>query len=283
MPLVSVKDLLSEAAKGGYAVPSFCCVNLETIAAVVETARDERAGVVVQFHPDFYRYAEASLLARVATDCAVRSPLPVAISLDHGETLEEILLGIRSGLTGVMIDASSLPLAENIRLVRQVVELCHPLGISVEAAIGNMGHGTRQTALDIADPAEAAELVAATGLDALAPAVGNVHGTAHGEEKAASQLDLKRIAAISRATSIPLVLHGGSSITADDLREAIDRGIRKVVFYSDMVKAFNTALKATLNEKAVGTTLIEILFPAVLAFKEEARAKIRALGAAGRY
>ena len=98
-------------------------------------------------------------------------------------------------MTGVMFDSAHLPLSENIRQVRYVVECCHPLEISVEAALGHMPHGQQQREEDLADPDEAAELVQATGIDALAPAIGNVHGTSHGEDKGEAARLARRAAA----------------------------------------------------------------------------------------
>jgi fructose-bisphosphate aldolase class II len=283
MPLVSVKKLLDDAQQREYAVPSLNCFNLETLEAVVECAEEERSGIVIQFHPSYFQHVTIGSLLSVVSHRAYNSLVPIAVSLDHGSTMQDILLSIRHGMTGVMFDAAHLPLSENIRQVRHVVEYCHPLGISVEAALGHMPHGQQQREEDLADPDEAAELVRATGIDALAPAIGNVHGTAHGEEKGETHLVMDRIQAIAEATRIPLVLHGGSSISEEELREAIRCGIRKVVFFTDLARAFNVALMSSLTTVSVGDNPIHILSQAKQAYKEAARKKMRALGSCGKY
>lgn len=283
MSLVSMKFLLDRAVKEKYAVPAFNCINLETIEAVVSAAEDERSGLIIQFNPVYYRNASVGSLTEVATRLAYLSPMPIAISLDHGSTLEDIMVSIRYGFTGVMIDLADSPLLENIKIVKQVVDLCHPLGISVEAAIGHMPHGKEQSQLDLADPSQALELVQNTGIDALAPAVGNIHGSAHGEEKGSSNLDYDLIKLLSKTTKVPLVLHGGSSLTDQEYQRAIDSGIRKVVIFSDLATAFNRALMKAMQNAPIGINPGDLFLPAKQALKTEAQRKIRQLCSQNRY
>lgn len=278
-----MKSLLDNAMKEKYAVPAFNCINLETIEAVVAAAEEERSGLIIQFNPIYYSNASVGSLMSVATRLAYLSPMPIAISLDHGNTLEDILISIRNGFTGVMIDAAENPLPENIKIVKQIVDLCHPLGITVEAAIGHMPHGKQQSQSDLANPSQAFELVQNTGVDALAPAVGNIHGSAHGEEKGTPHLDYERIKLLSEITKIPLVLHGGSSLTDQEYKKAIDAGIRKVVIFSDLATAFNKALKKEFQNSSVGTNPGDLFLPAKNALKIEAHRKIRQLNSYNRY
>ncbi len=283
MSLVNVGYLLKNAQDFNYAVPGFNCFNAESIEAVVECAQEERSGLIVQFHPSYFKHVSIQSLSALTLNLARSCDIPVALALDHGESEQDALMCIRNGFTGVMIDGAELPFAENVALVRRIVGFCHPLGISVEGAIGHMPHGRPQSDKDYATEKEAMKFAQETGADAIAPAVGNVHGSAHGQEKMSPHLDFALISRLSAAAKKPLVLHGGSSIPENDLRKAVSSGIRKVVIFSDLANAFNASAKKLFLESSAGRNPIEILTPAKLALKEEARRKIRSLGSQGRY
>jgi fructose-bisphosphate aldolase class II len=283
MPLVNVSNLLKDAQDHNYAVPGFNCFNAESIEAVVECAQEERSGLIVQFHPSYFKHVSIQSLSTLTLSLARSCDTPVALALDHGSSEQDVLMCVRNGFTGVMIDGAELPFAENVELVRRIVDICHPLDISVEGAIGHMPHGRPQTEADYATEKNTMEFVQGTGVDAVAPAVGNVHGSAHGQEKMAPHLDFGLISHLSKAAKKPLVLHGGSSISEPDLRKAIASGIRKVVIFSDLANAFNASAKKLFLESSAGRNPIEILTPAKQALKEEARRKIHFLGSQGRY
>jgi len=282
MPLTRVSNLLDHAVEHGYAIGAFVCMNLEMITAVIRAAEAERAPVAVRFHPEVRAVHKLSTVAAAVRHLAGEATIPVALSLDHGESLAEVVDAIAAGFSGVMRDAAERPLEENARQVRQVVEIASPLGITVEAAIGHMPHGTLQRETDLADVADAVRLVRESGAHILAPAVGNVHGTAHGEAKAEPKLDTERIRALREATGIPMCLHGGSSIPPDQMSAAIAAGVHMVIIYTDVVTAFDRELRRVLGTTDEGVNIVLALEPALHAATEVVRRKLREFGSGGR-
>lgn len=282
MPVARVSQLLDHATQNGYAVGAFVCMNLEMITATIAAAEAERSPVVVRFHPEVRAVHRLSTLAAAVRHLAGEASVPVALSLDHGADLAEAADAIAAGFSGVMVDAAEAPLEDNVRLVRQVVEFAAPLGIVVEAAIGHMPHGARQTQADMADVDDAVRLVRESGAHILAPAVGNVHGTAHGETKVRPNLDTGRIRALREATGVPMCLHGGSSIPADQMTEAIAAGVHMVIIYTDVVTAFDRELRRVLGTGDEGVNIVLALEPALHAATAVVRRKLREFGSAGR-
>jgi fructose-bisphosphate aldolase, class II len=281
MPLVRVPQLLDHAMRHHYAVGAFVCMNLEMVTAAIRAAEAERSPVVVRVHPEVRAVASFGTMGALVRRLASESGVPIGLSLDHGMDLKDVADAIRAGFGGVMIDAAEQPLDENIGIVRQVAAWAQPLGITVEAAIGHMPHGRQQRDDDLAKVEDAVRLVREGGADILAPAVGNVHGTAHGEVKAAPRLDTERIAALRQATGVPMCLHGGSSIPADQMRAAIAAGVHMVIIYSDVVKAFDRELRRVLGSEDEGVNIVLALEPAIHAASEVIRRKMRELGSSG--
>jgi fructose-bisphosphate aldolase class II len=283
MSLVSAKFLLERAMKGCYAVPAFNCANLESLEAVIGCAEEERSGAIVQTHKSMLDPITIESFGGAARALAFKAEVPIAVGLDHGASLAEIVAAVRCGFTTVMMDASDLPLDENIRAVKQVVDICHPQGITVEAALGRMPRGLQQSDDDLARVQDAVQLVKQTGVDALAPAVGNIHGTAHGQAKGVPDLRIALIEELFKATETPLVLHGGSSIPAELIDAAIEGGIRWVIVYSDLGMAFTRALRGRLDSGLKTANPVEYLRPATKALKEVVRAKIRTFHSSGKF
>ena len=283
MSLVSAGYLMEKAIEQKYAVPALNCVNLESLEMVVRCAEEERAGIIVQTHFEFLDPITIESFSIATRALAHRASVPIALGLDHGKNLTEAVTAMRNGFTSIMIDASNLPLQENISIVKQVVDLCHPQGITVEAALGTMPLGQRQSDADLAKVEDAVELVRQTGVDTFAPAVGNIHGSAHGEEKAVPVLNTDLIGRLAEATGRPLALHGGSSTPQDQIDAAIANGVRWVVIFSDLQKAFTRGVREYINRDLKMASPVEYLREGAKAFKEAARAKIRMFHANGRY
>lgn len=282
MPLVPVQSLLDHAVEHGYALGAFVCMNLEMVTAAIQAAETESSPVVIRLHPEVTAVHRLSTLASAVRHLAGESVVPVGLSLDHGSNLAEVAQAIQAGFGGVMIDAADEPLEENIRIVRQVVDVAGPLGVTVEAAIGSMPHGEQQTEADLADVDDAVRLVRESGATIIAPAVGNVHGTAHGESKAIPRLDTERIRALRQATGVPMCLHGGSSIPSDQMKAAIEAGVHMVIIYTDVVTAFDRELRRVLGPGDEGVNIVLALEPALHAAREVIRSKMHDLGSVGR-
>jgi fructose-bisphosphate aldolase class II len=223
-----MRELLDEAQKGAYAVGAFNVYNYETILGVVKAAQEEKVPVIVAFGERYLENMDFESVALVAERLSREVSTPIALHLDHCKSVDPIVQAIRAGFTSVMFDGSSLPFAQNVAATRDVVGIAHAAGVSVEAELGAIALGDRsneEAAEQIyTDPAQARELVEASGVDALAVSIGTVHGLYKGEPK----IDVGTLKAIRRLVSVPLVLHGGSGTPEAVLRECIQNGICKI-------------------------------------------------------
>ncbi|MEW6423135.1 MAG: class II fructose-1,6-bisphosphate aldolase [Bacillota bacterium] len=283
MSFVAASVLLRAAQNGGYAVGAFNFSNLEIVQAIVRAAEAEKAPVILQATQGAIRYAGLAYLVALARAAAKVASVPLALHLDHGTDANLVAECVRAGFSSVMIDGSRLPLEENIALTRQVVAASRRSGVSVEAELGRIS-GTEDE-LSVAeretlftDPQEARFFVEQTGVDALAVAVGTAHGRYRGEPK----LDFERLARISALVPIPLVLHGSSGVPDEAIREAIERGVRKINIDTDIRQTFIGTIRQMLAEKPDEIDPRKILGPAREAAVEVIRHKIRLFGSAGK-
>lgn len=248
MALVTTKQLLLDAQKGGYAVGAFNVENMEMVQAVVAAAEELRSPVIMQTTPSTVKYANLNYFYENVKVAAQESSVPVVIHLDHGNSFELAMQAYRTGYTSIMIDGSHEGFEDNIALTSAVVKACHPGEVSIEAELGKVGG--KEDDLDggegdpYTNPQEAAEFVERTGIDSLAVAI----GTAHGVYKGVPKLDFSRLSEIRKAVSIPLVLHGTSGVPDEDVAECIKRGICKVNYATDLRIAFTKGINQVLKE-----------------------------------
>ena len=245
MEFVPALTLVKKAVAKGYAVPSFCAWDAESIAVVLRGAAKARAPVMLMMGPSEFGVLRPMEMARIAKALAADYDIPVALHLDHAEDLELVNECLEARYTSVMLDYSTRPFAENAAALRQTVEWAHPRGVTVEGEIGHVGkvdgatlEGGAQSALT--DPASAKALVQETGLDMLAVSIGNAHGL----YTKLPQFDFKLLEQLARDTGVPLVLHGGSGTPRADLRRAIALGIGKVNVASELVHGYRKTLMA---------------------------------------
>lgn len=236
--------MLNAARKHGYAVGQFNFHNFDGLQAILRAAENKESPVILGplFLPP---RAITAMVRELASD----STVPVAITLDHGQSFEQCVQCIRAGYTDVMLDTSSLPFDENVRESKRVVEAAHAVGVGVEGEIGHVGMGEDYDDFDIVsshftNPEEAARYVEESGVDAVAVAI----GTAHGHYKGTPKLDFDILAAIRSAVESPLVLHGGSGVSDDDFRKAISLGISKVNIYTHLADAALAAVRNQLTD-----------------------------------
>ena len=241
MPLTSMIPLLKAAREEGYAVGQFNFHGFDGLLAILKAAEEKRSPVIVGplFMPP---RAIAAMVLELAADSSV----PIALTLDHGQSFEQCDECIQAGYSDVMLDTSALPFDENVRECRRVVEVAHATGVGVEGEIGHVGMGEdyedfSAVSANFTRPDEAARYVEQSGVDAVAVAVGTAHGHYKGEPK----LDIKRLEEIRDAVAAPLVLHGGSGVSDDDFRTAIQSGISKINIYTHLADA---ALEAVRNQ-----------------------------------
>ena len=252
MELITTKNILKRAQEGHYAIGAFNVENMEMVMAVISAAEEMNAPVIMQTTPSTVKYAGLDYFLANVKVAASSASVPVVMHLDHGSSFDLAAQALRAGYTSIMIDGSHESFEENIALSKAVVDMCKPSGIAVEAELGKVGG--KEDDLDggegdaYTDPQEAREFVERTRVDSLAIAIGTAHGMYKGEPK----LDLERLSEIRDVVSVPLVLHGGSGIPDSKVQEAINRGICKVNYATELRIAFthgvNEYLKANPNE-----------------------------------
>ena len=276
--LVNLKQIIDMAEKGGYCIPAFNVYNIETARGVINGAEELRSPVILQFYSRLVTSGVANDVAPVVMDMAIKSSVPVCFHLDHGAGECEVVRSLRMGMTGIMIDASALPLEENIEATKKVVTMCDYVGVGVEGELGHIGKavdGAENATNEYTDPEEAKQYVDETGICALAVMV----GTAHGRYKKLPVLDIERIEKIKALTNTALVLHGGSGVPDDQIKAAIKAGIRKMNFSTDLCYSFLDACRAR-DKSVVGIDLF--MTEPIKAVEDFVKAKIEVLGASGR-
>lgn len=242
MTLATLADVLQPALTDCHAVAGFVCLGWEDMRAYVEAAELEQRPIILQAGPGCRAHTPLPVLAAMMRHLAEPASVPVVVHLDHGYTKEECRIAIDCGFTSVMFDGSATPLAQNIEETTAIVEMAHAAGVSCEGEIGFVGYAEGQASRGT-DPDEAARFAAETRIDAMAISVGNVHL----QKDAGTGLDTDRIAAIERATSVPLVIHGGSGVPPQQRRQlSRDTAICKFNIGTELRQTFGKALRRTL-------------------------------------
>lgn len=297
--------LLRHAQENGYAIPAFNVNHLETLLAVMDAAKAEQSPVIVQTSEGAIQYAGMHMLLSMAL-AASDAPVPVVMHVDHGKDLALIQEAINSGYTSVMIDASSLPFAENVKQTRQVVKWARAKGVAVEAEIGRIAGAEDKVTVSsrealLTDPEEAARFAKESECDSLAVSI----GTQHGAYKISGDrhLDIKRLKEIQKRVSVPLVLHGASGVREDivhlakqfgadigemrgtldeDVKQAVKYGICKVNIDTDLRLAFSAGLREAVALHHNWFDPRKLFEPGKILMTEVAKQKMRMLGSSGR-
>lgn len=274
--LVNMKDLLSVAKKQYFAVPAFNIGTGQILKAVIECCEEKKAPVIFAIHPLELEFQGDSFMAScVAT--AQKAKVPVCIHMDHSSKIDQIMRAVRTGFTSVMIDASHESFEDNVAITKKVVELVHPLGISVEAELGTIGTtgndkegGTDE--IIYTNPDDAVKFVEQTGIDCLAIAIGTAHGIYPKGFKPELKLDL--LSEIKSKVSVPIVLHGGSANPDVEIAESVKRGVNKINISSDIKDALYQRLRKTLSDDPKVREPFELYLDSLDAMKEVVRQKI---------
>lgn len=248
MALVSMKEMLQKARKEHYAVGSYDIFDIGSIEAVIEVAEKQKSPTILMITEGFKKFFNNEIISMVCKKMAAESSVPIALLLDHGQSYEYCITALRNGFSSIMIDASKYPLEQNIMITKKVVGACKHLGISVEGELGHAGTASKLCTADDdsykTDPEEVKKFVAETEVDALAVSIGNAHGVYNKVPK----IDHARLIQLNEASKVPLVLHGGSGISDDDLRLVIKEGICKINVFTEM------SLQAIANIKELVNT-----------------------------
>lgn len=275
--LVNMNDLLLPAKENGYGVGFFNAVNMEMARAVIETAEELHSPVMVGTAEILLPAMELEYVAEYLIPMAKKATVPVCVHYDHGLTFERCMEALRLGFTSVMYDCSTADYQENVAKVAEMVRVCHAMGVTVEGELGHVGDNDGEGKLVnpgdyYTDPDLAADYVMRTGIDSLAVAVGN----AHGDYKFTPKLDFERIRIIADKTALPLVLHGGSGLSDDDFRIAIQNGVHKVNIFTDIDKAGKSGIEQGIA--AGSKTMMELMPYEMMAMKEVVAKKLRLFG-----
>ncbi len=247
MPLVTSEKMLQDARKSGYAVGAFNIENMEMVKAIVAGAEELNSPVILQVSESTSKYGSMETYVAMVAVEAKKAKIPVALHLDHGTSFEIAAAAINAGFTAVMIDGSKLSYEDNMELTKKVVELAKTKDVVVEGELGKVGgkEGDVITAEDTnTDPAEAKAFVESTGVDSLAVAI----GTSHGFYVGTPVLDKERISELKETVDVPLVMHGASGLSEEDIRDCAARGIAKINFATELRVAYTDAMRKLLVE-----------------------------------
>jgi fructose-bisphosphate aldolase class II len=249
--LVNLDEVLKPAQKQGYAVGAFNVYSLETIEAVYGAAEELKMPVIIAFGETYAPIANINLIGASVKEIAKDSKMPIALHLDHCKSKELIIKALQVGFTSVMFDGSELSFEENMKQTKEIVDIAHSVDATVEAELGyipgeDTGEGIQIDQLTRTD--EAVEFVKNTGCDALAIAVGTIHGNYTGEPK----IYHERLKEIAAAVDVPLVLHGGSGNTESDIKLAIDEGVSKINVNTAISNAAVDKIKQLYKNEELG-------------------------------
>ena len=278
MTRATLADVLKPALAEDYAVPGLVCLGWEDARAYVAAAEAERSPVILQAGPGCREHTPLPVLAAMFGHLADETSVPVVMHLDHGYALDECKHAIDLGFTSVMFDGSRKPLDQNIEETAAIAALAHAAGVSCEGEIGFVGYAGGEHSAGT-DPTEAARFARETGVDAMAVSIGNVHlQKDHG-----ARLDETVLAAIEAVTDLPLVIHGGSGVPADQRQKlAAGSAICKFNIGTELRQAFGRALRSVLDADAKLFDRLAILKGTEPEIETAARAIMQALDASSR-
>lgn len=259
--LATLNDVMKIAEEKKIAVGSFNTPNLEALQAVIEAAEELDLPVIIQFAQCHEPWIPLAMIGPIMVNAAKKSKVPVCVHLDHGETLEYLQQALDMGFTSIMYDGSTLSYEENLENTKRAVAMATKTGASVEAELGSMGRresgagdnsGENDDTKIYTDPHQAKVFVEETGIDALACSFGTTHGIYLTQPK----LDFDVVKNVRALTEqIPIVMHGGSGVSREDYRKAIEAGTRKVNYFTYMDKSGGNAVAEYVNSVKEGEPL----------------------------
>ncbi len=283
--LVNMNEVLRPAKAGKYAVGLFNAVNLELARGIIAAAESTRSPVIMGTAEVLLPYGPLEEVSYYLIPMAKKASVPVVVHLDHGLSYDTCIKALKLGFSSVMYDCSTDSYEENVRKVKEMADIAHSYGATIEGELGHVGdnEGSAEGSSHLEDPSKfftdpklAKDFVDRTGVDALAIAVGN----AHGAYKLPPKLDFERIRTIAKTVDVPLVLHGGSGLTDNDFKQAIQDGISKVNIFTDINIA---AVKAEFSKfTSMDKGIIDLIPAAVEAIKQETKKKMELFGSTGK-
>lgn len=281
--LVHIKDIVKEGRAKGYAIGAFNVHNLESVLGVARGAMQVKSPAIIQVSESAIRYMGLKPITHIVSTVAknIATMVPVALHLDHGKSFDSVFECINAGFTSVHIDASHLALDENISLTRQVAELAHSKGVWVQGEVGAIvgGHGKMNSILEkipIVKSEDVIKFVEATKVDTIAAAVGTAHGVFKNED-----VKIELLKEIKTKTKVPFVLHGGSGVDEEIIKNAIKNGVNIINIGTDIKVAFTDAIKKSCQENPDETDPRELLKPTIQAVQDTVAKQMKLFGSAG--
>lgn len=287
MEYMTAREWLTKAKSEGWALGAFNVGNLETFKAIVQAAANKKSPVIVESSSGETRWMGADNVVDLARNYSAEFNIPILVNLDHAESLIECKVGIEAGYDLIHFDGSKLPKEENLKILKQVVELSHAKGLTCEGELDHIGGSSevhKEAASDeikikMTNPEEAAEFVKESGIDIFAAFVGNVHGLYKGGEK---KLDVELVSKIAEATGVFLSLHGSSGIPEDQVAEAIKRGVVKVNLNTEIRQAYKDSLEKIFEENPDEYAMYKAEGPLIDVIQRLVEHKIDVFGSANR-
>lgn len=280
---VSMKEMLKEAKEDKYAVGQFNMNNFQWVQAILQAAEEEISPVIIASSDRIVDYLGgfdliASTVKKMVQEMNIT--VPVVLHLDHGLSVERCKEAIDAGYSSVMFDGSKFPIEKNIELTKEVVAYAHARGVSVEAEVGSVGGNEDGIigGVKYADPVECVRLVNEANVDALAAALGSVHGPYQGEPK----LGFAEMKEISELTNVPLVLHGGSGIPENQIQKSIAFGHAKINVNTECNQAWANTVREILEKDKELYNPLSILVPGMDAIAEVVKEKMRLFGSSNK-
>ncbi len=280
------KQWLKKAKEGGFAIGAFNVGNLETFKAIALAAKNKKSPVIIESSPGETDWMGADNVVDIARNYEWDYGIPILVNLDHATELEDCQQAITQGYDLIHFDGSKLPVEENLRILKQVVELAHAKGLTAEGELDHIGGSSevhKESAASVAaeivktDPEKAASFVRESGIDIFAAFVGNIHGLYAGGEK---HLDIDLVRKIAEATGIFLSLHGSSGIPEDQVKQAIRNGVVKVNLNTEIRQAYKDSLEKVLQQNPQEYALYKSEPPVIDAIRELVEHKIDVFGSA---
>lgn len=250
--LSSLKEILKKSIEKKYAVGAFNVISHDMVEQVLNASAEKEVPVILSVAEVHFKYLDLDNFIPYIKQRVSHHSEPVTLHLDHGQSYETVMKAIHLGFSSVMYDGSTLPFSENVEKTKQIVQAAHAADISVEAELGhvaggegNIKNGTEVNRDLFTKAEEAKEFVERTDVDALAVAVGTVHGLYKGEP----DLDFDRLSKIRKIVDVPLVLHGGSGLSNQDFKTAVEHGINKINYFTGNSQEAVKGIKKEMKDK----------------------------------
>ena len=279
--LVNLNDILLDAKKNKYAVGLFNTTDTDMLEAAITAAEELNSPIIIGTAEVLLPFGDLNLIAPSMVHMAKNAKVPVCIHFDHGVSYEKCIQALDLGFTSIMFDGSQLPYEENIQKTKELAIIAHKYGATIEGEIGSIGStDTQEADTDLyTNPEQAKDFVERTGVDALAIAIGTVHGP----YKKKPNLDINRLKVISDLIDTPLVLHGGSGLSDNDFKSTIENGISKINIFTDLCVSGELSLKANIGDGTTGMNgYLNARNLKVMAIKETVKEKLTLFGSSNK-